>query len=84
MTAKVIKFKKPRRETIRGVARRQLTDAMRSVANPVGVVIIALGRDGSFARRSCNHESMADIDLYSRSGGIIDKARLDLLVMSEK
>jgi hypothetical protein len=75
----VVKFRKKRRETIRGAARSVLTEAMASVKNPQAVVIVALGRDGSYAFRSAICDDVHGFDVYSRAGAAVEKERMALI-----
>lgn len=70
----------PRNVHIRGAAQRALTDAMRSVDKLSGVVIVAVGKNGTFALRDVRHvDEMHTFDLYSRAGALIDRERGKLI-----
>jgi hypothetical protein len=75
----VVKLRRPRRQTIRGVARASLTEAMSTIKDPVATVIAVLGADGTYAMRSANTAAMADFDMYSRAGALLDASRMKCL-----
>lgn len=75
----VIKLRRPRNQTIRGVAREILTDAMGSVDKPQAVAIVVLGENGTFSLRAANLPSVSDFDMYSRAGAVIDRQKMGLL-----
>jgi hypothetical protein len=75
----VVRLKRERRETLRGVSRKLLTEVLDSTDKPDAVVIVALKADGRFAIRSANHETMQDFDMYSRAGALIEAQRMKLL-----
>jgi hypothetical protein len=76
----VLKLRRPRGETIKGAARKDLTGAMRAVGKCTGVVMVALGEDGKFALRHLNvGDENHDFDVYARAGAVIDKAKIRLL-----
>lgn len=75
----VLKFRHPRKGTIRGAARSMLTEAMNSAGQVHAVVVVAISVDGSFAMRSANYDSIADFDMYARAGSVIDREKARLL-----
>lgn len=80
----VVKFRRPRRQTVRGIAREQMTEAVRSVGEPDAIVVIALGANGSFAIRAASKiDGIKDFDMFSRARAICEKRARDLLEMDE-
>lgn len=68
---KVVQFKRPRRETIKGASRKMLTDAVQHVGSPVCVVIYAQNADGVFAVRSVHTDDMKLFDALARAEAAI-------------
>lgn len=79
MTATVIKFRRPKNETIRGVGRQIYSDALKSVPNPRAIAIVVLGSDGTYACRMTAKDEVSDFDVYSRAGAIMDRQKMSLL-----
>jgi hypothetical protein len=76
----VLRFRRPRRVTIRGHAREMLTEALRSVRGPAAVVVVVLGENGDFAVKTANDaNAIKDFDMYSRAGAICDSQRMRLI-----
>lgn len=64
--------KKPRNKFIRSCARECLTEAFASVKDPIGVILVAVGRNNSYAIRSTNEEdTMKLVDLYGRALAVL-------------
>jgi hypothetical protein len=79
VSAEVIKFRLPRKGTIRGAARSCLTEAMNAVGAIDAIVIVALAADGTFSVRSANHKEVAEFDMYSRAAALLDRERMKLI-----
>jgi hypothetical protein len=77
----VVKFRRPRKGTIRGAVREMVTEAMNTVGKPDAVVVIALAADGSFSLRTASREEISDFDMYSRAGALCDRERMKLIEM---
>lgn len=67
----IIKLTRAKNKTIRGHARECLTEAVKHTGEPRAVIIVSLGRDGSFAVRSAHSEEMQLFDVYARAGHIM-------------
>jgi hypothetical protein len=63
--------KKRRRETVRGAARKALTEALASVGEADGVLIVTVSADGRYALRAAYEGDRTAYDLYSRAGQVI-------------
>ena len=75
----VVTFKRPRKPSIRGIARTCLSEALSGVDGPQAVVVIVLGKNGTYSFRSANYEAVSDFDLYSRAGALMDKEKINLI-----
>jgi hypothetical protein len=71
----VVKLVQPRRTGLKRAAHEAVTSATRGVGDLSAVVVIALGRDGSFAHRTVSFQEIADIDMYGRAGALMDRER---------
>lgn len=67
----LVQFKKPRKQGIKGAARRQLTDAVNHVGSPVAVVIYTQNAEGVFAVRTVHLDTMHMFDVLSRAEAAI-------------
>jgi hypothetical protein len=76
----VIRFRKPRKGTIRGAAREMLTSALDEHPKPVAVMIVVLAADGRFAYRNASYEGLIhDFDRLARAEAILQREKLSLL-----
>jgi len=67
---------RPRKKFIRTMARECLSETLSGVGDPVGCVVVSVGRDGTFCFRSTLEEgTIHHFDLLSRVGSIIDENR---------
>lgn len=76
----VVKFRPPRNGTIRGTARKIVTEAMRAHPKPNAVLVIVLAADGNFAVRTANYQDeIKDFDMYARAEAILAHEKMKML-----
>lgn len=75
MSAKLLKLVADN-DTTRAIGHERMRAALAAVADPLAVVVIAIGHDGSFAIRTAQNPNMRDFDLYARAGAILDREKM--------
>lgn len=80
----VVKFRRRRGETVRGAARKMLTEAMDSVGTPHAVVIVVLGADGRFAHRLARTDDIRAFDAFARAGALLDREKMEFMESDRK
>ena len=81
--SEVVRLKRPRNETVRGVARQLVTEATRQVKDPSAVVVIAMNAStGEYAVRMTNdRDTISPIDVYGRAIALMNQSQMQYLVV---
>ena len=75
--------RKPRQQSLRGIAREAVTEAIRSVPEPSAAVIVVIAKDGSFALRTVSDGHWPAFDINSRAVSVIERDSRELIDIYE-